>query len=564
MLLQLTVRNFALIQDLCIDFNKGFNVLSGETGSGKSILIDSISFVLGGKFNKTLIRTGEEKTYVEAIFAIENPKTIEVLQALEIEYEDFLILSRETFRTGKTIAKINGKSVIVSDLRKLSETLLDIHGQHENQNLLNSANHIQYLDDFGEEKLKNSFHSYREKYNQVILIKEKIKKIEENSGDNQKKIEFYKYQIDDIEKAKFKEDEDLELQERFEFLSNIENIEKVLTKSHGTLYGSDGDYASVFDKVNYVIRDLRTIEKSFPKVKEISDSLEESYYILEQVIRDLSSCKEGIYYDKNELDFINERLYIIENYKKRYGSTIKEILEYKSNLESELLELENGEEIIKSLNKDKDKLELSMKLDAEEIHRIRKELAINLEKLIKKELNYIGLEKTIIKIEVNFEDHFYETGCDKVIFLVSTNPGEPLKPLDTIVSGGELSRIMLALKTVFIDKDNIPTVIFDEIDTGISGRTAQSVAEKMYLISKQHQVFCITHLPQIASMCDFNYLVRKEVIEEKTYTFVKKMEMQDKLETIAKMIGGSEVTDLTLEHSREMLSLADEKKLKLC
>lgn len=563
MLLQLTVRNFALIQDLSIDFNSGFNVLSGETGSGKSILIDAISFVLGGKFNKGLIRTGEEKTYVEAVFSIKNPKTYEILKELDINCEEHLILSRETFKSGKTVAKINRKSVILSDLKKLSQTLLDIHGQHENQNLLNTSNHLQYLDDFGEDKLRYNLSKYRESYKQITLIKDKIKRIEENSGDNQKKIEFYKYQIEDIYKAQFKNNEDVELEEKYKLLSNAENIERVLTSSYSSLYSGDGEYSSVFDKINYIIRDLRTIDNCFPIVKEVADSLEESYYIIEQVIRDLSSSKESVYYDKNELDFINERLYLIDSYKKRYGSTIEDILKYKINLENELLELENGEEIIKSLEKEKNSIEIEMKEDALAIHKIREELALNLESLIKEELNYIGLEKAIIKIDVFLDEYLYESGCDKVMFLVSTNPGEPLNPLETIVSGGELSRIMLALKTVFIDKDNIPTVIFDEVDTGISGRIAQSVAEKMYLISKRHQVFCITHLPQIASMCDYNYLVNKEVIDEKTYTFVKKMSLQDKLETMAKMIGGSKVTNLTLEHSKEMLRLADEKKKNL-
>jgi len=308
------------------------------------------------------------------------------------------------------------------------------------------------------------------------------------------------------------------------------------------------------------IKELRSVEKHMEKIKLITDSIEESYYNIEENIADLRNLKETIYYDEKELEYMNSRIHQINTCKKKYGSTIKEIYEYKEKIQVEYEELTNSSEIITLLKKEKVAVESEMRIIAQDIHKIRCNIAKELQDKIKDELNYIGLEKSKFYIEVKQEEEFYENGSDKVQFCISTNPGEPLNPLEEIVSGGELSRIMLALKTVFVDKDEIPTVIFDEIDTGISGRIAQCVAEKMYLISLKHQIFCVTHLPQIASMADTNYLISKNVINDKTYTNVIKMNDKEKQHEIARMIGGTEVTKLTLENSKEMINMAKKQK----
>ncbi|MCB2359268.1 DNA repair protein RecN [Clostridium estertheticum] len=562
MLLQLNIMNFALIEKLSINFERGFNVLSGETGAGKSILIDAINYVLGGKFNKGLIRTGENKTYVEAIFTIDNQNNRNVLEEMDIDYEDTVFISRETFQSGKSIAKVNGKSLLLSKVKYISKNLLDIHGQHDNHNLLDKANHIFYVDSFGNERLRTAIIEYNDKYTRMICIKNRIIKLEGNEGERDKRIDFLNYQLEEIKNSNLKIGEDEELLEKYAIVSNSENLEKHLSRSYQLLYTSDEENPSVLYNLAIAIKELRTIEKHMDKIKEITDSIEESYFNIEESITEIRDLKGSIYYDEKELEYMNSRISQINNCKKKYGSTIKEIYEYRDKIYVEYEELTNSSEIITSLKKEKIALEGEMRIIADEIHEIRCETAKNLQSKIKDELNYIGLEKSKFFIEVKLTDEFYKNGCDKVQFCIATNPGEPLNPLEEIVSGGELSRIMLALKTVFVDKDEIPTVIFDEIDTGISGRIAQCVAEKMYLISLNHQIFCVTHLPQIASMADINYLISKNVINDKTYTNIIRMNDNEKQQEIARMIGGTEVTKLTLENSKEMINLANNRKKK--
>jgi len=557
MLLQLNIKNFALIEELSIDFEEGFNVLSGETGAGKSILIDAINYVLGGKFNKNLIRAGEEKTIVEAIFAIDNEKTKNILEALEIDYDDVIVLTRESFNTGKSVAKVNNKTLILSKIKLISEVLLDIHGQHENQNLLDNSNHINYVDAFGSDKIEDLLKSYKENYDKLSSIEKKISDLKGNNNQREKNMDFIKFQIDEINNINPKLGEDEELEERFSLLSNAEKIEKSLLSSYNLLKNNLEEGFSVIDGLSHVIRELRTIENHKTEIKNISNALEECYYLIEQNIDEIRTLKDSIYYDEKELEFVNSRMYQLGVCKKKYGETITDVLNYKSDLEKRFDELFNSGEIIEKLEKEKVQLVDIMQKQSLNIHHMRVEISEQLEKNIKKELDYIGLDKSTFKIEIMHTTELLSNGSDKVQFNISTNPGQPLQPLEEIVSGGELSRIMLALKTVFVDKDEIPTVIFDEIDTGISGRIAQRVGEKMYLISKNHQVFCVTHLPQIASMADYNYLITKESLENTTYTNVAKMSKEDKKYEIARMIGGSEVTKLTLDNSEEMIEMAN-------
>ncbi|MBI6873033.1 DNA repair protein RecN [Clostridium aciditolerans] len=563
MLLQLNIKNFALIEDLTISFEKGFNVLSGETGAGKSILIDAINYVLGSKFSKDLIRTGENKTFVEAIFSMENPKTEETLKEQDIEYDDLIIISRETFQSGKSIAKVNGKSILLSSLKSISSTLLDIHGQHENQNLLSNENHIHYVDYYGEDNIRRLLKNYREKYYKLNELEDKISQLLGKDGEKEKLIDFFKYQIDEINSANLKEGEEEELEEKYKILSNAEKINNTLNMCYNNLYTNDEGVLSIYDGLSMVIKEISSLEKNLPKVKDIKGSLEEAFYNIEGSIEQIRSIKENIYYDEKELEYINSRIYLINSYKKKYGNAIKDILNYRDKIKLQYEEMINSSEIVEKLKKDKAKIIEELKVEGEKLHKERCRIAESLEMKIKGELNFVGLEKSTFKIDVDLEDKFTQNGLDKVQFSISTNPGEPLKPLEKVVSGGELSRIMLALKTVFVDKDKIPSVIFDEIDTGISGRIAQCVAEKMYTISKGHQVFCVTHLPQIACISDMHYWVSKEVKEDKTFTRVRQMSENEKEYEIARMIGGSEVTKLTLEHARELIDMANSKKIEL-
>lgn len=563
MLLQLNIMNFALIEKLSIDFSNGFNVLSGETGAGKSILIDAINFVLGGKFNKNLIRVGEYKTVVEAVFSIENPKTLEVLEELEINEEGVVILTRESFSSGKTIAKVNNKTLLLSKVKQVSETLIDIHGQHENQNLLDSTKHINYVDSFGQDIIMDKLSEYETYYNKYLEIERKIFSLQGNEGEREKKIDFLRFQIDEINTVKPKKGEDEELSKKFNLLSNGEKIKKALEKSYILLKENDESRVSIIDSLTYVVRELKSIENHFEEIKPVIASLEEAYYNLEDNISTISDLKEDTDYDIGELEFINSRMYQLSSCKKKYGPTLDDVINYRDSIEQQYYELVNCGEIIEKLQKEKDSLKENLMKISDEIHEIRSEISSNLEKEIKKELDYVGLEKSVFKINVELIEELTTKGRDKVQFTISTNPGQPLQPLEEVVSGGELSRIMLALKTVFVDKDHIPSVIFDEVDTGISGRIAQRVGEKMVLISENHQVFCITHLPQIAALADANYLIEKSSTEVTTFTKVKKLNLEEVKQEVARIIGGSEVTVKTLENAGEMIEKANEIKSAL-
>ena len=563
MLLQLNILNFALIESLTLNFDKGFNVLSGETGAGKSILIDAINYVLGGKFSKDLIRTGTDRTYVEAVFTIENEKTKDILKEMEIDFDELVIISRETFQSGRSIAKVNGKSLILSNIKVISETLLNIHGQHENQYLLDSFNHIFYLDYYGHNKMKKLLEEYKRDYEKLKTINNRIASLKGGSEDREKLIDFLRYQIDEIEKAKLSESEEKELDERYSILTNSEKINKSLSCCYDIIYNGQEDYPSLYHSLNIAIRELKSVEKHMEGIQNISKQLEECYYNIEQSSQEIRSLLDKIYFDENELELINSRIFQIGTYKKKYGKTIKDILDYKKQIEAQYEDMINSNEIIERLKKEKDEVIKGLKSQIDLLHEERVSIARELEVKVKEELDYVGLEKSIFKIEVKASDSFNELGGDNVLFYISTNPGEPLKPLEKVVSGGELSRIMLALKSVFVDKDSIPSIVFDEIDTGISGRIAQSVAEKMYLLSNKHQVFCVTHLSQIACMSDIHYIIYKETEDNKTYTFVKKMDEEEKQIEIARMLGGVEVTQLTIDHSKELIKMANKKKEEL-
>lgn len=559
MLLQLSIKNFALIEEITLDLDEGFTILAGETGAGKSILIDAINYVLGSKFNKDLIRTGEEKTFVEAICSIEDNKSLkEILDFYDIEYDDILIISRESFKNGKSVIRVNGKAIILSNLRKISEKLIDIHGQHSNQNLLNKDRHIEYLDSFGKINLENDFIKYKESFVEFKDIKDKILSLNKNESD-EKLVDYIKYQIEEIDNASLSAGEEEKLIDRYNILSNHEKIRNSLARSYSYLDSSTGEY-SVLDSLDFVVREISAIEKHSEKAKLIKERVNNTYYELQDLTKDIKSLLDESYYDENELDEINSRIYKIGLLKKKYGSSIEEILKYRENLDKQYQEIINSEEIIKELKNKLIVIEKRLDKYSKNIHEKRVILGKAIEEKIEKELKYVGLGKCTFKISIEYDDSFNLKGKDKVQFMISTNLGEPIKPMEKIVSGGELSRIMLSLKSVFIDKDNTPTIIFDEIDTGISGRIAQCVAEKMYEISNKHQVLCITHLPQIASMSDNHYMVKKYIENEKTFTKIEKINEEKKIEEIAIMLGGVKLTENTLTNSREIIELANKKK----
>jgi DNA repair protein RecN (Recombination protein N) len=560
MLIQLNIKNFALIEEITINFSDGFNILSGETGAGKSIMIDAIDFVLGGKFSKNLIRTGEDKTYVEALFTIEKSKACEVLEELDIEYDDILIISRESHVSGKNLIKVNGKSLITSQLRKIRAKLLDIHGQHQNQELLQRNTHILYLDGYIGSEILIPLSKFSDLRESLLAVREEIKRICGNQ-DRDKLLDYLKFQIEDIEKAKLKVDEEETLKEEYNILANAEKINNSLSISYGILNGNEE--FSVIDSISKVIQELSNVENHFEKIKKNKQTIEEIFYSLEEVSHEIRDMVEDVVYDQDALDKVNARIYEINTYKKKYAPSIPEILQYYEKIKKEHDEIINSEKIILELERKEKEILLKMEEQALIIHELRVNKSKFLEEKILKELAFVGLEKSRMEISVVREDDFNERGFDEVSFLISTNPGEPLMHLEKVLSGGELSRIMLALKCVFAEKDEIPTLIFDEIDTGISGAVAQRVGEKMYQLSKTHQILCITHLPQIAVLSDYHYFVMKSVKDNKTFTKIKVLLKEEKELEICKMLAGDDVTEATLNNVKEMVKLSEIKKIEI-
>jgi DNA repair protein RecN (Recombination protein N) len=560
MLIQLNIKNFALIEEITINFSEGFNILSGETGAGKSIMIDAIDFVLGGKFSKSLIRTGEDKTYVEALFTLEGSKVTSVLDELDIEYDDMLIVSRESYSSGKNLIKINGKSLITSQLRLVRAKLLDIHGQHQNVELLQRSSHLSYLDDFIDNEIIEPLNKYSTLRESLLKIREDLKRVSGNQ-DRDKLLDYLKFQIEDIEKAKLKENEEESLKEEYSILANAEKINNSLANAYGILNGNEE--FSVIESISKVIQELSNVENHFEKIKKNKEAIEEAFYTIEEVSHELRDMAEEIVFDQDALEKVNARIYEINTYKKKYAPTIPEILDYYEKIKKEYNEIINSEKIIEELKQKEKEILIKMEKDALVIHELRKSKSKYLEEKILRELTFVGLEKSRMEIRVSRQEEFNEKGFDDVCFLISTNPGEPLMPLEKVLSGGELSRIMLALKCVFAEKDEIPTLIFDEIDTGISGAVAQRVGEKMYQLSKTHQVLCITHLPQIAMLSDYHYFVMKKVINNKTFTKIKILLKEEKEFEISKMLFGNDVTEATLINVKEMVQLSELKKIEI-
>lgn len=559
-MLQLNIKNFALIENLSIDFSEGLHIFTGETGAGKSILIDAISYLLGAKFSRDNIRYGENKIVVEGVFPIEKKETMDILKENDIDFDDNLIIYRETFQNGKSIIKVNGKSIIASLLKRITSTLINIHGQHENQNLLQENMHIEYLDYFGEKQYKNVLIEYQDLYKKYLDVEEELNRLNLKLGKNDNKLEFLRFQLEEIINANLTPDEEEDLENRFNALNNSEKIITTLSNVINQLEYEEDGHKSMLHSIQYIIKDLKGISK-YVDVNSIIDGFDEFFYSVREYNNSLKDILENTNFDQAELEKINLRLYDINILKKKYGDTIEDILEFKDNIEKEYEELVNLDELIESIKKKKRDLYDELVKKANTLHKCRVDVAESLDKKIMDELSFIGMEKAIFKVEVVL-GKLNSRGMDDVAFLISANPGEPLKKLEKVASGGELSRIMLALKTIFINKDDIPSVIFDEIDTGVSGRIAESIGEKLYSLSKGHQVFCVTHLPQIASFSDVHFHIKKEIVEDKTFTKVLKLNEEEKILEIARMISGEKITEAALNNSKEIIKLSSRKKMK--
>ncbi|MGG5255119.1 DNA repair protein RecN [Neobacillus sp. SM06] len=559
MLSELSIKNFAIIEKLSISFEKGLTVLTGETGAGKSIIIDAIHLLVGGRGSAEFVRHGEEKAEIEGLFQLDSKQHACCKKALEfgIEIEDgMIVLRREISRSGKSVCRINGKLVTISTLRELGGTLVDIHGQHEHQELMDESNHLSLLDQFGFEEISPSLAEYQSVYHRYEQTLAKLKHLSENEQQMAHRLDLIQFQLDEIQNAQLKLNEDEQLIEERRKLSNFEKTYEAIQSGYSALQGEQKG----LDWIGLVMGHLEAAASIDETYKDVFESVSNSYYVLEDVSRSLRNELDQLEYDPMRLNEIEERLTELNQLKRKYGQTIEEILEYAAKIEEEIETLQNKETHIGKLEKELASLQKDLTLEAKQLTDLRKKWADKLTKLIHKELKELYMAKTVFQIQFHVNPHFTKNGADQVEFYLSTNPGEPLKPLSKIASGGELSRIMLALKSIFSKHQGVTSIIFDEVDTGVSGRVAQAIAEKIYKVSVDSQVLCISHLPQVAAMADTHLFIAKEIKGGRTKTSVTKLAEDEKIKEIGRMISGVEITDLTKQHAKELLQLAKENK----
>ena len=532
----LHIKNFGIIDEICIDLNKGFNVLTGETGAGKTLIIGALEILAGGRFSKEMIRKDEEYSFVE--MSISN----------NLQEED-IILSREINVNGKNLCKINGRMVSVKELKAFMETVIDIHGQHDNQSLLNSSLHIELLDKFADSKLRKIKELYIQKYGEYKKLKEEILKNYGDDKEKQRKLDLLKYQLNEIEEAKLKNGEEEELEDKKKKILNSEKLSKNLEIAENEISNISQD------SILTAVKALEKIEDINKNYKIVAQKLKSIYYDVEDLGREISGYSEDIYFDEQEIENVENRLNLIFSMKRKYGNNIEEILKYKEEVKQEIYEIENLEEYTNKLKKDLGILETEMKELCKKMNVIRIEYSKVLEEQIQKDLIDLEMKNTKFKVQTDYDinNNFNENGQEKIEFLIMTNVGEDFKPLAKIASGGEMSRIMLAIKKVLADVDEVETLVFDEIDTGISGIAANKVGEKMKQISKNHQVICVTHLATIAAKGDSNYFISKEVKGEKTRTNISLLKDESLLKEIARIASG-EVTAVSMQYARELVN----------
>lgn len=537
MISTLHIKNIGIIDELSIDLNEGFNVLTGETGAGKTLIIDSLCILAGGRFSKEMIRRGESNSFVEMSLYLPN-------SGYE---EDTVIVSREININGKNTCKINGRLTSVSELKDFMKNIIDIHGQNDNQSILDISTHIELLDDFANSEIKNIKTDYKTLYSEYLNLKNELAKNYGDDTEKQRKLDLLEYQINEIEDANLKEDEETELEEKRKLLMSSEKISTNLNEADNYLNGS------VIDGLENVIRNLERIEDLKSEYKKLANSLRDAFYEIEEAGRDISSYAQEDYFDENELDTIENRLNLIRNLKRKYGNTIKEIIQYKEKIIKEKNEIENLDEYISKLKKSLKDLENKMLAKSKKMNQIRNYFGEKLAEKVNKELADVEMPNAKFKVAVimNENQKFGANGLDKVEFMISTNVGEEMKSLAKIASGGEMSRFMLVLKNVLAEVDKIPVLIFDEIDTGISGNAGVSCGEKIKQISKNHQVICVTHLASIAARGDYNYYICKEVKDNKTHTKIKKLNEDETLKEIARISTGI-INDISINHAKEL------------
>ena len=547
MLSLLHIENIAVIESADISFDQGFNVLTGETGAGKSIVIDAISAILGERAYRDMIRTGTNKASVRAVF--QNVPELRWFADNGVEYDPETVIQREIFLDGKNVCRVNGALVSVSILRKLGIQLINIHGQHDSASLFDEDNHLTFLDAFADnEALRDA---YTADYEAVAKLRREIDRMSMDEGEKLRRMETLKYQIAEIEKAELEAGEDEALEERRKLLQNAEKLSDGLNLAVECLYGGDDSdgAAGLLAQAEYALAKLSRFSDSFQSIHERISDLK---YQVQDAAEEVRDARDELSYSADELEQIEQRLDVIHKLRRKYGVTCEDILQYLENAKKELDDIEFADDHLERLKKNLKKAEKAAWDSAMALRKNRMEMAQNLSTRILTELAQLDMPK------VQFVCEFAETdltprGADSVAFYMSANAGEALKPMSKVASGGELARIMLAMKNVLAEKDQVNTLIFDEVDTGVSGRAAQKVAEKLRSVAAHKQVLCVTHLPQLAALAHTHLLIAKSERDGRTYTSVTPLDLEGRKRELARIIGGTNITETTLKSAEEML-----------
>ena len=556
MLQNLHVKNLALIKETEVEFKEGLNILSGETGAGKSIIIGSINLALGEKVQKEMLRDNADTALVELVFFVDNPATLEAVRALGIEVEDETIILSRKITAGRAIARINGEAVSASKMREAAALLIDIHGQHEHQSLLSKRKHLEILDLFAKDLLREQKQKLSVCYREYRKLLDELEQSDSDTEERVRELSFLEYEVKEIEDANLTPGEDVELEEQFRKYSNGK---KILDAIHAVQAATAEEDESASERISRAVRELAGVSGYDKRVEELEKQLTEIDNLLGDFNHEVASYLSEEEFDDETYFEIEKRLDSINHLKSKYGNTIEQILESYNSKRERIAVLKDYDEYLNQLLSKINHKKQELTQLSDEVSAIRQKESIMLTKAICQalmDLNFLDVRFTMEFRKIDFT----ENGTDEVEFMISTNPGEPLKPLGKVASGGELSRIMLAIKTVLAENDHIETLIFDEIDSGISGRTAQMVSEKMNELGRSHQIICLTDLPQIAAMADTHFLIEKSVENDTTVSHIHELSDEESVQELARMLGGVEITDKVVENAREMKKMAYMKK----
>jgi len=551
MLTELHVRNFALIEKLDLEFGPGLNILTGETGAGKSILIDAINAILGERTRTDVIRSGTDRARVEGVFGTDDaPQVVARLAEEGLDEEDgALIMARELARTGQGAARVNGRRTTVTQLKEVGDGLVDLHGQHEHQTLLAVERHVDILDAWGgpdllalRDEVAGLYRAWRDRQQELAAL-------QMDERERARRVDLYAFQVEEINAAKPRPAEEEELTADRTRLAGAEKLASAASEAHDVLNGETG---SAVEALGAAVRALRDGAKIDPNLEPMLESVESAFYTAQEAARDLSSYVESIEFNPERLNEVEERLDLLRRLKKKYGDTLEEVLAYRDRVAGELRALESADIRTEELSAEIDRLRGEMDRANERLREGRRKAADSLGRAMERELNDLAMEKTRLEVAVEPTEPTAK-GADRVEFLISPNPGEPLKPLARIASGGELSRLMLALKSVVASADPVPVLIFDEIDSGVSGRQAGVIARKMRALARSSQVLCVTHTPQIAAAADHHYVIRKQVEGGRTLTHVDLVSEEARIEELARMLAGAEPTESARAHARALI-----------